>query len=113
MAELLVQLYYEETEASSLSLDVNGVREDIISASRYFEDFSTSGGGVGSLEEQIEGALEKALTGAKFIPNASQKQAITWALKRKVALIRGPPGTGKTRGESSVCIMSVLNIATH
>ena len=32
-----------------------------------------------------------------FKPNKSQQEAVVWALKRKIAMIRGPPGTGKTR----------------
>eukprot|EP00980_Cylindrotheca_fusiformis_P009826 scaffold2164_cov106-Cylindrotheca_fusiformis.AAC.9 len=34
---------------------------------------------------------------SNFTPNQSQKDAIAWALNRRMSLIRGPPGTGKTR----------------
>jgi hypothetical protein len=79
VAELLVQLFYKEPS----SLDV--ARKDI---SDQLFDLS----GNSSLEEQVEEALVQAMKGANFAPNASQQEAIVWALKRKIALIRGPPG---------------------
>ena len=50
----------------------------------------------------LEIAALNAIGGAKddaggFEPNKSQEDAIAWALARSVSLIRGPPGTGKTR----------------
>ncbi|VEU45073.1 unnamed protein product [Pseudo-nitzschia multistriata] len=45
----------------------------------------------------IEDALERAKRATSFEPNPSQEEAIAWALQRKVSLVRGPPGTGKTR----------------
>lgn len=49
------------------------------------------------LDKQIMRAMEQAIGATSFEPNQSQKDAITWALQRQLALIRGPPGTGKTR----------------
>ena len=61
-----------------------------------------NGGGVGSrlhLEEAIREALESAKRDARpnFVPNVSQEEAIVWAMSRRLSLVRGPPGTGKTR----------------
>jgi hypothetical protein len=89
VATLLVQLYYEQH--SSLVLD---------SARKvpcHFDHCLTSN----DLEEQIKCSMKETVqsyrTTYSFWPNTSQREAIIWALKRKMALIRGPPGTGKTR----------------
>jgi len=50
-----------------------------------------------NLEEQIECAMKEAMARTTFEPNESQRDAVLWALKRKLGVIRGPPGTGKTR----------------
>lgn len=50
-----------------------------------------------NLESQIAHAMKKVTESTKFEPNQSQKDAISWSLQRCISLIRGPPGTGKTR----------------
>ncbi|KAK7236148.1 nonsense-mediated decay protein [Aureococcus anophagefferens] len=62
----------------------------------------------------LEIAALNAIGGAKddaggFEPNASQEDAIAWALARSVSLIRGPPGTGKTRC-ASLLVSSALRL---
>ena len=47
--------------------------------------------------ELIEGGLDRSKQNTSFRPNQSQQDAIVWALQRTISLIRGPPGTGKTR----------------
>lgn len=49
------------------------------------------------IEGQIFHSMEEAIEATSFQPNDSQKEAISWALRKKISLIRGPPGTGKTR----------------
>mmetsp|Transcript_27350 Transcript_27350/g.40378 ORF Transcript_27350/g.40378 Transcript_27350/m.40378 type:complete len:757 (+) Transcript_27350:27-2297(+) len=49
------------------------------------------------IEEKIKNAMENAILATSFRPNESQKEAIVWALQKKLSLIRGPPGTGKSR----------------
>ena len=62
----------------------------------------------------LEIAALNAIGGAKddaggFEPNKSQEDAIAWALARSVSLIRGPPGTGKTRC-ASLLVSSALRL---
>lgn len=82
--ELLVDIFRNST----------GVDE---SASMVPSRFMASSRNDSQLEESIRLALEEAKTRAPFQPNQSQEDAIVWALKRRLSLIRGPPGTGKTR----------------
>lgn len=49
------------------------------------------------LDEAIQDAIKQSTETISFTPNQSQKDAIAWALQRTISLIRGPPGTGKTR----------------
>jgi len=53
------------------------------------------------INDSTIGRLQKALHRAKqkslFTPNESQEEAIINALSRRLSLIRGPPGTGKTK----------------
>ena len=78
VADLLVRLFYRESSS------FDAAREE--ASDRNSEDPDTS------LEERISSAMEAAVENIKFKPNASQRAAIIWALKRRVALIRGPPG---------------------
>ncbi len=50
-----------------------------------------------NLEEQVLQSIEDVTKSTAFKPNQSQKDAIAWSLQRRISLIRGPPGTGKTR----------------
>jgi len=50
-----------------------------------------------TLRTNIWNALDDAKGITSFEPNQSQLDAIAWALERRISLIRGPPGTGKTR----------------
>ena len=92
VANLLVHLYYNNDAAA-----LKKVQEVPI-------HFDSDG-----LEEQIAWAIKDAMSYTTFKPNASQEEAIIWALKRKVAMIRGPPGTGKTRA-ASLLISTALNM---
>lgn len=51
----------------------------------------------GGMEERIARATEEAAKETSFEPNPSQREAVVSALSRTLGLIRGPPGTGKTR----------------
>jgi len=62
------------------------------------------------LDKKIMRAMEQAIVATSFEPNQSQKDAITWALQRQLALIRGPPGTGKTR-VAALLVSTVLRLA--
>jgi len=62
------------------------------------------------LEKNIWDALEKATEATSFEPNQSQKDAIVWALQRRISLIRGPPGTGKTR-VAALLVSTALRLA--
>ena len=53
----------------------------------------------------------QAVRGTRFRPNQSQALAIAWALQRRISLIRGPPGTGKTRAAAAL-ISTYLKLQT-
>ena len=65
--------------------------------------------------EQLGASIVKAISLAKsrgaFVPNPSQEEAIAWALGRRLSLIRGPPGTGKTR-TAALLISSALKLSS-
>lgn len=77
-ADALVQLYYD---SSAKYLDV---AREMPSHFVYGEN--------GTFDEQVNNAMEDAMSRMSFKPNKSQQKAVSWALKRKMALIRGPPG---------------------
>ena len=62
------------------------------------------------LEECIQEALSQAKKATAFRPNKSQQYAITWALQQQISLIRGPPGTGKTR-VAALLVSTALRLA--
>lgn len=84
VAEMLVSSFYKGNGLPS-SLGAAG------EAPSHFDYLN------GDLDGQIVMAMEKAVSQASFEPNASQREAVLWALGRKLGCIRGPPGTGKTR----------------
>lgn len=49
------------------------------------------------IQQYIDQSIAKVLATTDFVPNEFQVEAISFALKRQISLIRGPPGTGKTR----------------
>ena len=65
----------------------------------------------------LEAAVGAAIAEAKAassragrrLPNGSQEDAIAWALGRRLSLIRGPPGTGKTR-TAALLISSAMRL---
>ena len=65
--------------------------------------------------EQLGDSIVQAISLAKrrgaFVPNPSQEGAIAWALGRRLSLIRGPPGTGKTR-TAALLISSALKLSS-
>ena len=60
------------------------------------------------LQQHILNAMEEAGKSTTFEPNDSQRKAVLFALSRSIGLIRGPPGTGKTRC-ASLLISTALN----
>jgi hypothetical protein len=91
-ASLMAKLFEDPANAEVMSSQI---------ASHYMSQ---------DLDTQIMRAMEQAIKATSFEPNQSQKDAITWALQRQLALIRGPPGTGKTR-VAALLVSTVLRLA--
>ena len=68
------------------------------------------------LQEAIEQVTERKITSKNksWATNAndSQKEAIVWALSRRISSIQGPPGTGKTR-VAALLIATALEAARN
>lgn len=99
----------EAGEVASLLVDtfVDGQSDAINATSNppsRFKDYSPV-----ELETEILSALSKAKNATSFEPNQSQQDAIAWALSRRISLLVGPPGTGKTR-VAALLVSSALRL---
>jgi len=92
-ADGLVRLFYDPSSYSHAAHDIPD----------HFGDDRRG------FEEQVRLALAEAVSCMSFEPNEYQQKAVAWALQRKMALIRGPPGTGKTR-VAALLISTALKI---
>jgi len=63
-----------------------------------------------TLDLGIRNAIAGAAADAMFTPNERQIDCVAWALGRTMGLVRGPPGTGKTR-TASLLVSSALRLA--
>jgi len=61
------------------------------------------------INESLESAKSKA---PSFVPNKSQEDSIRWALQRKISLIQGPAGTGKSR-LAALLVSTALELAPN
>ncbi len=84
-AILLAQMFYVDDD------EFTEVTSDFLASSKSAPEHFASD----DLEIQISEALETAISSTSLEPNLSQKEAVIYALRRKIGLIRGPPGTGK------------------
>lgn len=65
-----------------------------------------------NLQQHIQSAMKEAGESSTFEPNDSQRKAVLFALSRSIGLIRGPPGTGKTR-VASLLISTALKMTLN
>ena len=84
-ASLLAELFQNSTQAKSLARRI---------PTRFGPDCD--------MQHLTKYALEQALKRTEFSPNQSQKDAVSWAIQRTIGLVRGPPGTGKTRAAALI-----------
>ena len=69
------------------------------------------------LKNRIQSAMEKAIEATSFVPDSSQRKAISMIcapphLRTTIALICGPPGTGKTR-VAALCFATALKMTVN
>ncbi|KAG7344934.1 DNA helicase [Nitzschia inconspicua] len=122
---LLARLWFEQTNTTSVPLQVetdtplniskNDNNERLagqlpLHLRRQFINDQTNSDDASTLTQHVRDALDRAMHRQQnfmqnrttslnnaWTANESQQTAIVWALQRKIALIRGPPGTGKTK----------------
>ena len=80
-ANSIVQLFYESSQKY-----LNAAKE---MPSHFSDDMEKTK----PFDLQVKDALKEAMSHMTFKPNDSQQKAVSWALKRKISIIRGPPGT--------------------
>ena len=80
-ANSIVQLFYESS------------RKYLDAAKEMPSHFSDDMEKTKPFDSRVNHALKEAISHMTFQPNESQQKAVSWALKRKISIIRGPPGT--------------------
>ena len=89
---------------------VDSFHANTTTSNTYFSDIPPHfDGHADELQQHILDAMEEAGESTTFEPNDSQRKAVLFALSRCIGLIRGPPGTGKTR-VASLLIATALKM---
>lgn len=78
-ADSIVQLFYDHSTKH-------------LNTARDLPSHFYHGNPIEAFDVKVRNALREAMSHMSFKPNESQQDAVAWALKRKTALIRGPPG---------------------
>jgi SpoVK/Ycf46/Vps4 family AAA+-type ATPase len=93
-AAMMAELFYDAVDSTTIASEI---------PSRFDPS---------EIKREVRNALDEAKTATSFNPNHSQENAIMWALNRRISLIRGPPGTGKTR-VAALLISTALRLHTN